>query len=76
MESFVKLQPMTSMKNVCGLRAMYDLVKGNVRNLTSLGVPSDTYGKLLEKTPNSLRLVISHEFDDKVWDLENMLKCF
>ena len=71
MESFVKLQPITSMKNVSGLRAMHDLVEGNVRNLSSLGVPSDTYGKLLvhlliEKIPHSLRLVISREFDDEV----------
>ena len=77
MESFVKLQPITSMKNVSGLRAMYDLVEGNVRNLSSLGVPSDTYGKLLvhlliEKIPHSLRLVISREFDDEVWDLKNV----
>ena len=81
MESFVKLQPITSMKNVSGLRAMYDLVEGNVRNLSSLGVPFDTYGKLLvhlliEKILHSLRLVISREFDDEVWNLENMLKYF
>ena len=81
MESFVKLQPITSMKNVSGSRAMYNLAEGNVRNLSSLGVPSDTYGKLLvhlliEKIPHSLRLVISREFDDEVWDLENMLKYF
>ena len=43
MEIFVKLQPITSMKNVNGLRAMHDLVEGNVRNLSSLGVPSDIY---------------------------------
>ena len=81
MECFVKLKPMKSMKNAKGLRAMYHLVEGNVRNLSSLVVPSDTYGKLLvhlliEKIPHSLRLVISREFDDKVWDLENMLKYF
>ena len=46
MESFVKLQPTTSMKNVSGLRAMYDLVQGNVHHLSSLGVPCDAYGKL------------------------------
>ena len=81
MESFVKLQPIASMKNVSGLRAMYDLVEGNVRNLSSLGVPSDTYGKLLvhlliEKISPSLRLVISCEFDDKVKNLENVLQYF
>ena len=70
------------MKNVSGLRAMYDLVEGNVRNLSSLGVPFDTYGKLLvhlliEKILHSLRyLVISREFDDEVWKLGNMLKYF
>ena len=47
MESFVKLQPIISMKNVSGLWAMYDLVEGNVRNLSSLSGPSDTHGKLL-----------------------------
>ena len=29
---------------------------------------------LIEKIPYSLCLVTSREFDDKVWDLENMLK--
>ena len=81
MEIFVKLQPKTSMKNVSGLKAMYDLVEGNVSHLSSLAVPSETYGKLLvhlliKKIPHSLRLVISREFDDEVWDLENMLKYF
>ena len=52
-----------------------------MRNLSNLGVPFNTYGKLLvhlliEKIPHSLRLVTSSEFDDKVWDLENMLKYF
>ena len=81
MECFVKLQPITSMKNVSGLRAMCNLVEGNVHNLSSLGVPSDTYGKLLVhlligSIPHSLRLVISRECDEKVWGLENMLKYF
>ena len=35
------------MKNASGLRAMYDLVEGNLSNLSDLGIPSDTYGKLL-----------------------------
>ena len=30
----------------------------------------------MEKIPHSLRLVISRKFDEKVWDLENMLKYF
>ena len=45
MESFVKLSLIASMKYISGLRPMCDLVEGNVRNLSSLGVPSDTYGK-------------------------------
>ena len=81
MENFLKLQRITSMKNIIGLRAMYDLVEGNIENLSSLGVLSGTYGKLLvhlliEKISHSLRLVISREFDDEVWDLENTLKYF
>ena len=52
-----------------------------MHNLPSLGVHSDTHGKLLvdlliEKFPHSLCLVISREFDEKLWDLENMLKYF
>ena len=76
MERFVKLRLITFLKNVSGLRAMCDLVEGNVRNLSSLG---DTYGKLfvhllIEKILHSLRLIISHELDGKVWDLKNMIK--
>ena len=83
MESFVyvTLQPITYMKNVSGLRAICYLDEGIARNLLCLSVPSDTYCKLLvhlliEKLPHGLFLVISHEFDEKVWDLENMLKYF
>ena len=59
MERFIKLQPITSMRNVKGLRTMYDLVEGNVRNSPRLGASSDTYGKLLvhlliEKMPHTL----------------------
>ena len=43
MESFAKLQPTTSMKNI----NMYDLVEGNLHDLSSLDVPFDTCGKLL-----------------------------
>ena len=70
MESFVyeTLQSITYMKNVSGLRAIYDLVEVflliHMANL------------LFEKVPHSLCLVVSLEFDDKVWDLENMLKYF
>ena len=73
MESFAKLQPITSMKNVSGLRAIYDLLEENVHNLSSLGVPSGTYGKLLiEKIPHNFRLVIPCKFNDKVWELKNV----
>ena len=34
------------------LRAMYDLVEGNIRNLSSLGVPSDTYGQIISSFVN------------------------
>ena len=47
MESFVKLQPITSIENVNGLRVMYDLVEGNLHDLSNLDVSSHTYGKLL-----------------------------
>ena len=79
MESFEKLQPITSTNNVSGLRTINDLVEGNVRNLSSLDVPSDIYDKLLvhlliENIPHSL--VISREFNDKICYLESMLKYF
>ena len=70
MESFVyeTLQSITYMKNVSGLRAIYDLVEVflliHMANL------------LIKKVPHSLCLVVSREFRDKVWDLENMLKYF
>ena len=70
MESFVyeTLQSITYMKNVSGLRAIYDLVE------VFLLIHMANF--LIEKVPHSLCLVVSREFDDKVWDLENMLKYF
>ena len=78
----LQLQPITSIKKGNGLKEIYDLVEENVGNLSSLALLSDRYGNLLvhlvkfENNRHCLRLVISREIDDKVWDIKIMLKYF
>ena len=60
---------------------IYDLVKGSAHNLTNLGVRPDSNGKLLvplliEKNPVCFTFSLFVEFDDKLCELENMLKYF
>ena len=46
MEQFVNLETVTKTKNVIHLRKLFNKVENSMRNLRSLGVDSDNYGKL------------------------------
>ena len=79
MESLVNLPAVTSLSNVSQLRKMYDQVEVSIRNLKSLNMPPASYGALLipvlnEKIPEELRVIISREFKDNLWNLEDMIE--
>ena len=46
MEQFVNLETVTKTNNVIHLRKLFNKVENSMRNLRSLGVDSDNYGKL------------------------------
>ena len=46
MEQFVNLETVTKTNNVIRLRKLFNKVENSIRNLRSLGVDSDNYGKL------------------------------
>ena len=80
MEALVNLPKVKSISDVAKLRKMYDQVEISVRNLKSLEMLPKSYGALLipvlnEKIPEELRVIISRKFQDRVWDIEEMIEC-
>ena len=61
------------------LRQFFDRIENHICSLQSLGIESESYGKLLiplimEKLPGELRLIISRKIEQDVWDLDTLLK--
>ena len=58
---------------------MFDRIDNHIYSLQSLGIESESYGKLLiplimEILPRELRLIISRKIEQDVWDLDTFLK--
>ena len=47
MDLLMQLEAVASIRDLKGLRRLYDKVEGHVRSLKSLGVPQESYGSLL-----------------------------
>ncbi|XP_028397211.1 uncharacterized protein LOC114521021 [Dendronephthya gigantea] len=79
MNTLLNLDPVTSNHNLKGLRTLYDTVESHIRALNSLGVHPSSYGNLLcsmlmNKIPQELRIRVSREVKEDIWDLEHLLK--
>ena len=79
MENLMKMQPVTSIHDIKGIRTLYDKLEANLRALDTLGISSSAYGDLLipiliKKIPEELRLIITRQFDGETWDLGKILK--
>ena len=60
---------------------MYDKIRVSVRNLSDLGVQTNTYGSLLisiifDRIPEELKIIISRKFKDQNWDLDSLIATF
>lgn len=47
MDTLLALEPVTSFRDLKGLRFFHDQVEGYPRSLRALGMPSESYGALL-----------------------------
>ena len=79
MNNLIKLERVGN-SDVNQLRILYDKIKGNVRALNSVGIPSDHFGPLLipivlEKLPNVIRLQISRKLGKDNWNINKFLEC-
>jgi len=68
-----------SQYNIKGLWHLYDLVESQVRGLRALGVPPHSYGSLLSsvlinKLPQELCLIVSHEARGREWEHDELMK--
>ena len=71
MEQFVNLETVTKTNDVIRLRKLFNKVENSMRNLRSLGVDSDNYGKLLvpvlnSKLPSDMRTLFAQKFSGEV----------
>lgn len=80
MDTLMALPSITDVKNLPGLRQMYDKTEAIVRSLRGIDIPPSTYDTFLTpivmgKVPNELRLSLSRNLADE-WDLVELLKLF
>ena len=70
------------MNDTVGMRAVYDELQAQVRNLKSLGLDANNYGPMLvpvlmSKLPEEMKLIISREFSNQeIWDISKILDKF
>ena len=81
MDLLLRIEPVTSDRNLRALRRVFDKMECQVRSLKSLGVESSAYGSLLSsilmnKLPEELRLAVSREVQDSEWEFDRLLEVF
>ena len=62
-------------------RELYNNINTQVRSFTSLGMDPDSYGLMLilvvvSKLPENLKLNITRQFDQDLWDVKLILESF
>ena len=63
------------------LRQLYNNIDTQVRSLTNLDMDPDSYGPMMipivmPKLPENLKLNITRQFGQDLWDIKLILKCF
>ena len=77
MSSLVKLAPVKT-NDITSLRRLYDEIESHVRSLLTLGIDIKNYGSMLttvilEKLPAEIKLILTRNFDEGLWDLKQIL---
>ena len=82
MSKLLSLNTIKSVNDTVGMRAVYDELQAQVRNLKSLGLDANNYGPMLvpvlmSKLPEEMKLIISREFSNQeIWDISKILDKF
>ena len=79
MQKLEKLPTIKSSNDISGLRKTYDQTEVCVRNLKALNIDIAIYGAILVpffngKLPFEIRVILSRNFPNDIWQLDNMLK--
>ena len=79
MQKFVQIPKIQNFNYIKRLRFLCDSVESSVCNLKLLHVETSSYDSLLlpllnEKLLNDLRVVIARNFENNVWNLDEMLE--
>lgn len=81
MDQLLKVESVTSPRNIVGLRRLFDSIESHIRSLKSLGVKAESYSSLLSsvllnKLPEEIQLLISRKVPEKDWGLTSLLEVF
>ena len=79
LQKLEKLTRIKSSNDISGLGKMYDQIEVCVRNLKALNIDIATYGAILVpflngKLPSEIRVILSRNFQNDIWQLDDMLK--
>ena len=81
MDQMLKVEAVTSARNIAGLHRLFDSIESHIRSLYSLGVKSESYSSLLSsvllsKLPEEIQLLISRKVSEEDWGLDTLMKMF
>ena len=79
MDFLLNIEAVTSHHNLKGLCGLYHFVETHVCTLTSLGVDSESYGRilasiLLSERPQEVQFLVSCEIGEGEWNLDYMMR--
>ena len=79
MKSLLGIEQVTLIRDVKGLRQVFDKIESHVRSLSSLGVDRVAYGSLLapvvmKRIPQEIALIVSRDVKEDSWNLDDLLK--
>ena len=81
MDSLLKLERVTSDRDIVKVRMVFDKIESHVRSLQAMGITAEMYGSLLipvimEKIPDEFRLMISRRLKSERWDIKELIAIF
>ena len=79
MDQLLALEPVTSLRDLKGLRRLYDKLEAHVRSLKGLGISSESYSSMLssvlmKRLPQELCVIVSRQTGTDPWNFDDLMQ--
>ena len=79
MDQLLALDPVTSLRDLKGLRRLYDKIEAHVRSLKGLGISSESYSSMLssvlmKRLPQELGVIVSRQTGTDPWNFNDLMQ--